>query len=231
MNLLTLGFWKIAESGTTLNRQTFHEPSPILDFAWYPGATPKDPASFCFVASVRECPVKLLDASDGRVCWLILFSAQSINYFSFRSSELLIQLSITASDRLRPIRWLSTSRLTSQASSFSNIIISHDFLYKTLLWLRGCHWSLRHSPSRWRNPVGHNTLAEEQGRIERFSHLLCLHLPLFLIPTPTQVSYPQWHSPLRTIFTLQVVWYLRRRTSLCSESRRVKILSCLLAPD
>ncbi|KAF8962187.1 WD40-repeat-containing domain protein [Flammula alnicola] len=45
----------------------FRQPSPILDFIWYPTASPHDPASFCFVASVRECPVKLLDASDGRL--------------------------------------------------------------------------------------------------------------------------------------------------------------------
>ncbi|KAF8962199.1 WD40-repeat-containing domain protein [Flammula alnicola] len=45
----------------------FRQPSPILDFIWYPTASPRDPASFCFVASVRECPVKLLDASDGRL--------------------------------------------------------------------------------------------------------------------------------------------------------------------
>ncbi|KAI0698794.1 WD40-repeat-containing domain protein [Earliella scabrosa] len=43
------------------------QPSPVLAFAWYPSATIRDPASFCFVASVRECPVKLLDASDGRL--------------------------------------------------------------------------------------------------------------------------------------------------------------------
>ncbi|KAH9911774.1 uncharacterized protein BXZ73DRAFT_82628 [Epithele typhae] len=29
------------------------QPSPILDFAWYPSATIHDPASFCFVASLR----------------------------------------------------------------------------------------------------------------------------------------------------------------------------------
>jgi len=39
----------------------------IVDFAWYPRATVQDPASFCFVASVRECPVRLLDAADGRL--------------------------------------------------------------------------------------------------------------------------------------------------------------------
>jgi len=45
----------------------FPRAAPILDFAWYPRATPRDPSSFCFVASVRESPVQLLDASDGRL--------------------------------------------------------------------------------------------------------------------------------------------------------------------
>ena len=45
----------------------FPQPAPILDFLWYPSAMPHDPASFCFLVSVRECPVKLIDASDGRV--------------------------------------------------------------------------------------------------------------------------------------------------------------------
>ncbi|KAJ7158129.1 WD40-repeat-containing domain protein [Mycena filopes] len=39
----------------------------ILDYVWYPTASPSNPASFCFVASIRETPVKLLDASDGRL--------------------------------------------------------------------------------------------------------------------------------------------------------------------
>ena len=47
--------------------RVFPQAAPILDFIWYPRATPRDPASFCFVASVRESPVKLLDASTGRV--------------------------------------------------------------------------------------------------------------------------------------------------------------------
>ncbi|KAJ7708212.1 WD40-repeat-containing domain protein [Mycena rosella] len=46
---------------------TLPQPAPILEYAWYPGATPANPATFCFVASVRETPVKLLDASDGRL--------------------------------------------------------------------------------------------------------------------------------------------------------------------
>ena len=39
----------------------------IVDFAWYPRATQQDPATFCFVASVRESPVRLLDAATGRL--------------------------------------------------------------------------------------------------------------------------------------------------------------------
>ncbi|KAH9022745.1 hypothetical protein EDB83DRAFT_2658841 [Lactarius deliciosus] len=35
--------------------------------AWYPHATPRNASSFCFIASVRESPMHLLDASDGRV--------------------------------------------------------------------------------------------------------------------------------------------------------------------
>lgn len=46
------------------------QPSPILDFIWYPFATIRDSASFCFVASVRDTPVRLLDARDGRVSTL-----------------------------------------------------------------------------------------------------------------------------------------------------------------
>ncbi|KAI1791381.1 hypothetical protein LXA43DRAFT_973080 [Ganoderma leucocontextum] len=55
-----------ATASTSLPK-SLTQSSPILDYAWYPTASPRDPASFCFVASVRECPVKLLDASDGRL--------------------------------------------------------------------------------------------------------------------------------------------------------------------
>ncbi|KAF7304583.1 hypothetical protein HMN09_00861400 [Mycena chlorophos] len=46
---------------------TLAQPAPIVDYAWYPHASASTPASFCFAASVREAPVKLLDASDGRL--------------------------------------------------------------------------------------------------------------------------------------------------------------------
>ncbi|TCD60083.1 hypothetical protein EIP91_010768 [Steccherinum ochraceum] len=52
---------------TTPQMSRLHLGAPIVDFAWYPSATCRDPASFCFVVSVRECPVKLIDASDGRL--------------------------------------------------------------------------------------------------------------------------------------------------------------------
>ncbi|KZT19087.1 hypothetical protein NEOLEDRAFT_1142508 [Neolentinus lepideus HHB14362 ss-1] len=47
--------------------RVIEQAAPILDYAWYPSASPYTPASYCFVASVRECPVRLLDASDGRL--------------------------------------------------------------------------------------------------------------------------------------------------------------------
>ncbi|KLO15902.1 WD40 repeat-like protein [Schizopora paradoxa] len=45
----------------------FSQPDAILDFAWYPWSNIDSPGSSCFVASVKECPVKLLDATDGRL--------------------------------------------------------------------------------------------------------------------------------------------------------------------
>ncbi|KAI5999947.1 hypothetical protein EDD15DRAFT_2235658 [Pisolithus albus] len=52
----------------TLNHtRTLCQPSPIVDFLWYPCASRHNPATYCFIASVRECPVKLLDGNDGRL--------------------------------------------------------------------------------------------------------------------------------------------------------------------
>lgn len=53
--------------------RVFPRAAPILDFAWYPRATPRDASSFCFAASVRESPVQLLDASDGRVSYFFKY--------------------------------------------------------------------------------------------------------------------------------------------------------------
>ncbi|KIM51605.1 hypothetical protein SCLCIDRAFT_623784 [Scleroderma citrinum Foug A] len=52
---------------TVYHLQTLPQPSPIVDFVWYPSASRYNPPSYCFFASVRECPVKLLDGNDGRL--------------------------------------------------------------------------------------------------------------------------------------------------------------------
>ncbi|EAU87882.2 guanyl nucleotide binding protein [Coprinopsis cinerea okayama7 len=48
---------------------TLPQASPLVATEWFPTAScrPEALAGFCFVASVRECPVKLLDARDGRL--------------------------------------------------------------------------------------------------------------------------------------------------------------------
>ena len=60
---MPMDLYRIAES----EPKCLYQPAPIVDYAWYPSAAVNNPATFCFLASVRECPVKLLDASDGRV--------------------------------------------------------------------------------------------------------------------------------------------------------------------
>ncbi|KAG1836525.1 hypothetical protein DFJ58DRAFT_818377, partial [Suillus subalutaceus] len=49
------------------HKRTFSQSSVVVNFAWYPGASSSNAPAYCFVASVRDCPVKLLDASDGRL--------------------------------------------------------------------------------------------------------------------------------------------------------------------
>ncbi|KAJ7266406.1 WD40-repeat-containing domain protein [Mycena haematopus] len=55
------------DPNTDVLLRTLSQSAPILDYTWYPTASSATPASFCFVASVREAPIKLLDASDGRL--------------------------------------------------------------------------------------------------------------------------------------------------------------------
>ncbi|KAI9459342.1 hypothetical protein HD554DRAFT_2136882 [Boletus coccyginus] len=54
-------------SPSLVHAKTFAQPAPVVDFTWYPGASQHNPPAFCFVASVRDCPVKLLDGRDGRL--------------------------------------------------------------------------------------------------------------------------------------------------------------------
>lgn len=58
------------QEGTQISahhKRTFSQSSAVVNFAWYPGASSNNAPAYCFVASVRDCPVKLLDASDGRL--------------------------------------------------------------------------------------------------------------------------------------------------------------------
>ena len=48
-------------------KSTLKHAAPILGATWYPSATPLRAETYCFVASIRGEPVKLLDAADGRV--------------------------------------------------------------------------------------------------------------------------------------------------------------------
>jgi hypothetical protein len=68
---------------TAVGSDPLPQPAPILDFAWYPSASPLNPATFCFVASVRNCPVKLLDAATGRVGVVGLFPLGHQHSLSF----------------------------------------------------------------------------------------------------------------------------------------------------
>ncbi|KAF6762429.1 hypothetical protein DFP72DRAFT_558231 [Ephemerocybe angulata] len=56
-----------APSTSSSPRLNLKQGSPVVDFAWFPSASKLDPATYCFVSSVRECPVKLLDASTGKL--------------------------------------------------------------------------------------------------------------------------------------------------------------------
>ncbi|KAG9122712.1 hypothetical protein FRC07_000780, partial [Ceratobasidium sp. 392] len=49
------------------HRLSLKHPASVLSTAWFPTASPVDPASFCFAVGVRDCPVRLVDASDGRL--------------------------------------------------------------------------------------------------------------------------------------------------------------------
>jgi hypothetical protein len=57
----------IANTIATAPKRDIRQSGPILDYLWFPSASAYNPPTFCFVASVRDCPVKLLDASNGRV--------------------------------------------------------------------------------------------------------------------------------------------------------------------
>jgi hypothetical protein len=47
--------------------RTFPQPDSVNTALWYPSASRVAPETFCFVASVRDAPVRLVGASDGRI--------------------------------------------------------------------------------------------------------------------------------------------------------------------
>ncbi|KAK4689831.1 telomerase Cajal body protein 1, partial [Tremellales sp. Uapishka_1] len=47
--------------------RTINQPDSIHSTLWYPTASAISPETFCFVASVRDTPLRLLDANDGRI--------------------------------------------------------------------------------------------------------------------------------------------------------------------
>ncbi|WRT64862.1 uncharacterized protein IL334_001798 [Kwoniella shivajii] len=51
----------------SLSTKTFNQPDSIHSTLWYPSATTHTPETFCFLASVRDTPVRLIDGNDGRV--------------------------------------------------------------------------------------------------------------------------------------------------------------------
>ncbi|KAG8867729.1 hypothetical protein FRC20_005064 [Serendipita sp. 405] len=51
----------------SLSKRSFRQGSPIYETAWYPYATPRNPSTYCFLASLRDTPIRLVDATDGRL--------------------------------------------------------------------------------------------------------------------------------------------------------------------
>lgn len=56
-----------ASKGSPPLRHVFRvtAPTTLLDWTWYPFARLGDPATFCFVFSARDVPVRLIDAASG----------------------------------------------------------------------------------------------------------------------------------------------------------------------
>lgn len=48
--------------------RAFAQPDAIHGAIWYPTASLSNPETYCFMASIRDTPVRLIDATDGRVC-------------------------------------------------------------------------------------------------------------------------------------------------------------------
>jgi hypothetical protein len=49
----------------------FTQPDAIHSSLWYPTASLNHPETFCFMASIRDTSIRLIDATDGRVYSLL----------------------------------------------------------------------------------------------------------------------------------------------------------------
>ncbi|WWC59351.1 uncharacterized protein I303_101903 [Kwoniella dejecticola CBS 10117] len=47
--------------------KAFEQPDAIHSTAWYPSASTATPETLCFVASIRDTPIRLIDGNDGRI--------------------------------------------------------------------------------------------------------------------------------------------------------------------
>ncbi|WWC86988.1 uncharacterized protein L201_001869 [Kwoniella dendrophila CBS 6074] len=47
--------------------RAYQQPDAIHSTLWYPSASATTPETFCFVASIRDTPVRLIDGNDGRI--------------------------------------------------------------------------------------------------------------------------------------------------------------------
>lgn len=56
-----------SEPETVPNYRSYGQPDAIHATVWYPSASLSHPETFCFAASIRDTPVRLIDATDGRV--------------------------------------------------------------------------------------------------------------------------------------------------------------------
>ncbi|OCF40921.1 hypothetical protein I317_05280 [Kwoniella heveanensis CBS 569] len=65
-------FWRSARwtpdpGSLDLTPKVFEQPDAIHSTLWYPLASAHSPETYCFVTSIRDTPVRLVDASDGRI--------------------------------------------------------------------------------------------------------------------------------------------------------------------
>ncbi|WVW78569.1 hypothetical protein I302_100525 [Kwoniella bestiolae CBS 10118] len=52
---------------SSFDTKSFQQPDAIHSTLWYPSASISTPETFCFVASIRDTPVRLIDGNDGRI--------------------------------------------------------------------------------------------------------------------------------------------------------------------